>query len=611
MVRIFLQNMLDNLPQGSLPLNWAGFDLATFSRGKILWDYQQQALQNALLALWKYYQTPGKPENERKQAYMAWYRDFGLEEDLDLPLDRSSAAKRKLAALLETYYSQTDDRMPYEQFINRMCFWMATGSGKTLVIVKMIELLHHLMERGEIPAHDILVLAHRDDLLEQLRAHVDEFNAGGGLFIRLHELRDYAEVKHQSPSLLRGQELNIFYYRSDNLNDEKKDKIIDFRSYDNNGNWYILLDEAHKGDKEDSKRQHIYSILSRNGFLFNFSATFTDPRDIIITAANFNLSEFIRKGYGKHIAVLKQEVRAFKKGDEYTDAEKQKIVLKALIMLTYARSIEARVRQVRADLYHRPLMMTLVNSVNTEDADLKLFFRELVHIGKGEIDAETWESAKRELLSELRDRPEFLFESDTSIRVDDRLLNGITQADLLREVFNATSAGEIEVLTRPSDRQEVAFKLKTSDDPFALIRIGDISDWLKQELSGYEVNQHFTDEGYFERLNQPDSDINILLGSRSFYEGWDSNRPNVITYINIGTGTEAKKFILQSVGRGVRIEPLKNRRKRLRELITSNTLPDEDHEVLDRIKNDVQPLESVFIFGTNREALNLVIGGLE
>jgi len=107
------------------------------------------------------------------------------------------------------------------------------------------------------------------------------------------------------------------------------------------------------------------------------------------------------------------------------------------------------------------------------------------------------------------------------------------------------------------------------------------------------VNQHFTDEGYFARLNQPDSDINILLGSRSFYEGWDSNRPNVITYINIGTGTEAKKFILQSVGRGVRIEPLKNRRKRLRELITSNALPDEDHEVLGRVKNDVQALESV------------------
>jgi len=617
MTRIFLQNLVENLPEGTLPPNWAGFDLAAFSQGKRLWDYQQEALHNAMLALWKYYQTPGQSNDERKQAFMAWYRDYGMDFNLDLPLDRSSAARRKLSTLLETYYTRADGYLPYEQFINRMSFWMATGSGKTLVIVKLIELLHGLIGRGEIPSHDILVLAHRDDLLEQLRTHVAEFNTNGNLFIRLRELREYAEVKRQSPSLLQGQELTVFYYRSDNLSDEQKEKIINFRSYDNNGGWYILLDEAHKGDKEDSKRQYIYSVLSRNGFLFNFSATFTDPRDIVTTVANFNLSEFIRKGHGKHIAILKQEVRAFRKGDEYTDAEKQKIVLKALIMLSYTRCFEARVRavrsanRVRSDLYHRPLMMTLVNSVNTEDADLKLFFRELVRIGKGEIDEATWASAKKELLSELRDRPEFLFESETKVRVDDSVLNSLTQADLLRDVYNAPSAGEIEILVRPSDRQEVAFKLKTSDDPFALIRIGDISDWLKQELSGYEVNQHFTDESYFERLNHPDSDINILLGSRSFYEGWDSNRPNVITYINIGTGTDAKKFILQSVGRGVRIEPLKNRRKRLRELFTSGVLDEADREIFEQVKNDLQPLESVFIFGTNREALNLVIGELD
>jgi type III restriction enzyme len=49
------------------------------------------------------------------------------------------------------------------------------------------------------------------------------------------------------------------------------------------------------------------------------------------------------------------------------------------------------------------------------------------------------------------------------------------------------------------------------------------------------------------------------MGSRSFYEGWDSNRPNVANFINIGVGTDARKFILQSVGRGVRIEPLECR----------------------------------------------------
>jgi len=337
MTGIYLQRMVENMPDGALPPNWADFDLTSFSRGKNLFEYQQTALQNALCALWKYYGTPGLTETERKRAFLQWYQDFGLEADLDLPLDRSSAAKRKLATLLETYFTAEDDVLSYEQFINRMSFWMATGSGKTLVIVKMIELLHQLIERDEIPARDILVLAHRDNLLEQLRTHVDEFNSKGGLFIRLRELKEYAEVKRGSPSLFFGQEVTIFYYRSDNLSDEQKEKIINFRSFDNNGEWYILLDEAHKGDKEDSKRQHIYSIMARNGFLFNFSATFTDDRDIVTTVANFNLSEFVRKGHGKHISILRQEVRAFKKGDEYTDAEKQKIVLKSLIMLAYTR----------------------------------------------------------------------------------------------------------------------------------------------------------------------------------------------------------------------------------------------------------------------------------
>lgn len=613
---IYLQNMVENLPEGILPPNWTDFDLASFSGGKTLYEYQQVALRNALRALWRYYygaQDPKGLEDSAglKQDFYNWYEGAGLEANLDLPLDDSSAARRKLAVLLKSYYTSEDGKLPYWQFINRMSFWMATGSGKTLVIVKLVEILAGLMQRGEIPRRDVLVLAHRDDLLEQLRRHVADFNAGGGLFIRLCELRDYAETKRAAPSFFQSQELTVYYYRSDNLSDDQKEKIVDFRGYDNYGRWYILLDEAHKGDKEDSKRQHIYNILSRDGFLFNFSATFTDARDIITTAANYNLSEFIRKGHGKHICILRQETLGFRRNSEFTDVEKQKIVLKALLMLTYVRKFEQKVRQVRADLYHRPLMMALVNSVNTEDADLKLFFRELVRIGKGEVDPGIWNSAVQELVVELREQPEYLFEGDLKVGVNEPLLASLRSSDVLESVFNAGGPGEIEVLVRPSNRQEVAFKLKTSDDPFALVRIGDISDWLKQELAGYEVNQHFSDEGYFEQLNHPESDINILLGSRSFYEGWDSNRPNVIMYVNIGVGPDARKFILQSVGRGVRIEPLINQRKRLRELHTSGVLDEIAPEIFDAVKNDILPLESVFIFGTNREALNTVMEGLD
>ena len=608
---IYLQRMLDNLPSGVLPPNWRGFDTESFSRVKSLWDYQQDALDYALKALWKYYSQPGLDTAERKAAYYRWYQDFGLEEDLDLKLDKSSAAKRRLAALQEAYLTVVDDVLPYQQFINSICFWMATGSGKTLVIVKLIEILHSLIGREEIPNHDILILAHRDDLLEQLQAHVAEYNTTGSLYIKLHELRDYSEVKRGAPNLFAGRERTVFYYRSDNLSDEQKEKIIDFRNYDNNGRWYILLDEAHKGHREDSKRQQIYAIMAREGFLFNFSATFTDRREVITTAYNFNLSEFIRRGYGKHIYIFDQETTAFKRKQDFTESEKQKIVLKSLMLLAYLRRLGEQVQAVDERLYHRPLLMALVNSVNTEDADLKLLFRELVRIANGEIDTQHWDAARDELVSELVQRPAFVYEPATKIHVDLGALESLTQTDLLAAVFNSGHTGQIEILMRPSNRKEIAFKLKTSDEAFALIRIGDVSNWLSEELSGYEVNQRFDDEGYFDRLNTAQSSINLLLGSRSFYEGWDSNRPNVIMYINIGTGTEAKKFILQSVGRGARIEPLPGYRQRFRELYASGMLPDGDEAVFHQVKNLIQPLESEFIFGTNHKALGMVITGLD
>ena len=252
-------------------------------------------------------------------------------------------------------------------------------------------------------------------------------------------------------------------------------------------------------------------------------------------------------------------------------------------------------------------MLVLVNSVNTEDADLELFFRELEQIARRGVPPALWDTAKSELWLELEQSPAFLFE-DECVKVDSSVWDSLSLDDLYRYVFNASGWGEIEVLVRPSHRQEMAFKLKTADRPFALVKIGDISAWLKEKLSGYEVAERFEDESMFARLNADDSDINILMGSRSFYEGWDSNRPNVICYINIGTGTDAQKFILQSVGRGARIEPLKNKRKRLLPLYNANEV---EESLFQQLKDSVQPLETLFIFGTNRQALQTVIENLK
>jgi hypothetical protein len=71
--------------------------------------------------------------------------------------------------------------------------------------------------------------------------------------------------------------------------------------------------------------------------------------------------------------------------------------LKSLILLTAICRAGQKLKAIHPALYHQPLLMVLVNSVNTKDSDLKLFFRELVRIANGEIDETQWSDAKQEL----------------------------------------------------------------------------------------------------------------------------------------------------------------------------------------------------------------------
>ncbi|GAB6066461.1 hypothetical protein JCM9492_15560 [Aquifex pyrophilus] len=600
MIKPILQAIVEDIDFTDLPPAWNTFDLEYFSSKKRLWDFQRKALENGIKALWLYYEKLKDFEKEkdlinnleRKKNLFEMYKRFYPELNLDLRINRKSIE------LLKDYYTEEEGKIPYWNFVNRMGFWMATGSGKTLVIIKLIHILKELIRRREIPDWDILFLTHRDDLIYQFKNLFEEVNKSGDIKVELRELREYSEIK--------GNYLNkenvVFYYKSDNISDEQKEKILDFRNFENYGKWYIILDEAHKGDKEESKRQHIYSILSRNGFLFNFSATFTDERDILTTVFEFNLSSFIRKGYGKHISILKQEVRAFKKNEDYNREEKQKILLKSLILLAYIKKFHERIKKIGKQLYHSPLLLVLVNSVNKEDSDLRLFFSELERIGRGDISKDLFNKAKIELWEELEKEPVYLFEEE-NFKANKNVFWEIQEKDIFRYIFNTESPGEIEVIKSREGKKELAFKLKSSDKPFALIKIGDVSEWLK-ELSGYAIYEKLESESYFRNLNRENSPINVLMGSRTFYEGWDSNRPNVILFINIGVGVNARKFVLQSIGRGVRIEPIKNKRRRLNYLYQSGEVGE---DLFSKIKDYVLPLETLFIFGTNRKVLESVM----
>jgi superfamily II DNA or RNA helicase len=600
-MKLLLKNIAENIDKNQLSANWLDFDFENFSKGKKLYDFQREALENALKILWFYYEDSYdyqekedlKVNDLRKEKLFQKYLYWDLNER-EVAYRYREERKHKF---IFDYYPAENIEISFKHFVNRMCFWMATGSGKTLVIVKLIEFLQKLIKAKEIPDYDILFLTHREDLIKQFKDHLEEFNKERIEKINVYDLKEYDKVK----SFRLFRENAVFYYRADLLSDESKEKIVDFRNYYNDGKWYIILDEAHKGDKEESKRQHIFSILSKNGFLFNFSATFDDIRDLVSTVYEFNLSTFIEKGYGKKIYISKLELEAFKNKEDFNRKAKQKVILKALILLTYIKKFEEEIKKL-GNYFHRPLLLVLVNKIKDEISDLRLFFNELKNIAENKFDESLIEEAKKELIEEIDKSQDYFLPSDDTFKLDKDKISKIDYKEILKYVFNAQTPGSIEVSYNPSVKGEVAFKLKTSDSHFALSKTGAMPEWLKNELSNFEVNHQFEEEGFFRRINEENSSINILLGSRVFYEGWDSNRPNIIMFVNIGVREKARKFVLQSIGRGIRIEPIKNIRKRVR--CIKNYF---DEDIYKKLINLALPIESLFVFGTNKEAIETIV----
>ena len=552
-----LQDFIESLPSLEYPL-----DLEYFSPKKKLFDYQQNALKNAYRFLYYYYVEI----KEDKESLWEEYTKRGFEKDWE-----------GNSEILKKHFKEWE--IDYKTFVNRAGFWMATGSGKTLVIVKLIELLDYLMKEGIIPKKDILFLTQRDDLIESFKRHVEEYNQGRERKIILEELKNF-HTRKANPQLYDRENILVFYYRADLISDRKGEKILHYENYHNDGNWYLILDEAHKGDNEESKRKQIFMVFTKNGFLFNFSATFTEEFDKASTVFRFNLADFIRGGYGKHIAVMETQTIAFKKKDtEYTDEEKREIIIKLLILTGF-------LRKIRDKKYPSPLAVVLVNTVNTEDADLKLFFKELFHIAEKGIDEETFVRLKNELFSELSE-VKFWAEEEKLRDEDIDKLNEFTLRDFYEHFFSSPGPAEVEIIYHPENKQEIAFQLKNADKPFAVIKIGDVTNWLKTLSENIITRELFEREEFFLNIDEKEN-ISLLAGSRSFYEGWDSPRPNVIAYINIGS-KDAQKFVLQSLGRGVRIK-----------------IVDEEKEYRKR-QDFIRTLETLYVFATNRRNVLSVI----
>ncbi|MFP6042974.1 DEAD/DEAH box helicase family protein [Helicobacter pylori] len=565
-------------------------DFKSFDSNKELLDYQQQALINAFRVLVAYF----RDFKEDKKEFYAFYQKHYSFANCDF-------AKKKLNPLLKSHFKVENHCVKFENFINRLAFYMATGSGKTIVIIKLVELLSVAIRMGLIPKKNIMFFSANEHLIKQFEKEIEKYNRGKDYSKQI----DFKSLKsvtnkdfYHAPKGSFIEKITLFYYRADLMNDEEsKENLLNYKDYWDNGENYVILDEAHKGNKTESKRQAIFSLLSLKGFLFNFSATFTEESDLITAVYNLSVGEWVKLGYGKESVLLKKNnLNAFKELKDLNDREKEIALLKALLLLGMQKRYQTE------GYFYDPLMLVFTHSVNVENSDAEIFFKTLARVIEND-DGNDFLKAKEDLLEELKN-PEFLFsddkDKDYKVKVFKEGLKSMDFKGLKEEVFYASN-GHIEVIINPKNNQEIAFKLNTSDKVFCLIKIGDITEWICEKLKSVKVvskNLSFKEESYFSQIDK--SSINILVGSRTFDTGWDSTRPSVILFLNIGLDDDAKKLVKQSFGRGVRIESVKNQRQRLAYL-----------DIDEAIKKDLKPnaamLETLFVIPTNYASLEAIL----
>ena len=557
-------------------------DLNKFSSNISLFTYQQEALKNVIAILDLYYNDKIKLKN--------YYELKGFDE---------SKFKK--------------ENLTIKKILNRASFWMATGSGKSIVMIKLIEILYQLSTQNYIDKNDILILAPTDKILKQVKEHITEFNKYSNFTLELNSLKDYEKIKNER-NLFSTDNINIFYYRSDLIDNEAhvskktEGKRLNYENYLNSGKWYIILDEAHKGKDELSAKKNYYNEMAENGFIFNFSATFVDDIDKISTIYNFNLAKFNEAGYGKNIKVVDEEFKGFNKSknkEELNTDDKKDIILKSCILFTAQKKKYKLLKDIDESLYHNPLMITVANTVNIKNADLKLYFLSLLEIAKEE--PTNFNELKNDLSNKLFNSKKYIFGDELISEDFIDSINSVNYKDVLEYVFNSDSSGAIEC-KRTSLKDELIFKIKTSSksEDFAMLKISDVKSWSNGILYGYDISEDISNKSYFDTINEKDSTINILMGSKIFSEGWDSNRPNIINFLNIGSAN-AKKYVMQTIGRGVRVEPIVNSRKRLQNLSYEEL---KDLENKGTILDNSNALESLFIFSTSKKDIDSIFSEL-
>jgi len=105
----------------------------------------------------------------------------------------------------------------------------------------------------------------------------------------------------------------------------------------------------------------------------------------------------------------------------------------------------------------------------------------------------------------------------------------------LQAVLNAPAQAALHVENLRGTDGEIALRLG-DNPPFGLINVGDAATLCKlcEEYGELVVTEREFSGSLFRGINDDDTTVNILIGSKKFTEGWNSWRVSTMGLMNMG-----------------------------------------------------------------------------
>jgi len=485
--------------------------------------------------------------------------------------------------------------------LNKLAYWMATGSGKTLLMhLNYYQYLHYRPDKPE----NILLVTTGEGMSEQ---HIAEMEKSGIPCRRFNATTN--DLFDVVPHTVKVIEIHKLVTEKTGGGESVEVSAFEGRNL-------VFVDEGHKGTGSEAQAwRSRREALARDGFTFEYSATFgqavgtSGARDVEkeygrAIIFDYSYPRFYKDGYGKDYRILNLE--------QDLDPGLTNRYLMANLLTFYE---QVRCYALDADTFYAtynvapPLLVFIGHSVTagknrsqlsqddkrslSDVQELVLFLHRVLQNENNWVPTAINAILNGEADLKREDGGDIFADAFRTLREDrldgDRMpFIRAMYADMLRRIFHAkavpTAAG-LHLVNLKSAEGEIGLRAGAVDQFFGVINIGDAAHFLKlieEQAPEIAVEDEQFSGSLFQAINRQDSPINVLLGSKKFIEGWDSWRVSAMGLMNIGRGEGPQ--IIQLFGRGVRLLGKDRSLKR------SDAL-DGDHP------DNLQLLETLSIFG--------------